>query len=142
MDVVLQAEAGPALPARLARPFAALLREHDADRSRRVGLVFGRAFAPAAIVLVLLAALSVFVWSVNTARTPVTSTPTLTTTLTPTSIAARETGPAVLTAFRAADPRPRLATEVAPTPAPAPEPVAGNGAVLFAAPVAHATIAH
>jgi anti-sigma factor RsiW len=143
VESLLFARPDPALPSRLARPFAAILREASAQQPRGASaFVFGRGLAPAAIILVLLVALSVFVWSGNTRQPPATSTPTQTMTLTPTSITARETGPATLTAFRAALELPVPAPEMVPTPAPAPAPVAGNSAILFAGLGAHATIAH
>lgn len=140
-DARLAAAANPALPPRLKRPFGSLLYEPVTPRRSGFGLAFGRGFASAAIVLVLLIALSALVWTVRDSLAPITTTPTLTSTLTPTTITARETGPAGAGAVFVAAHRPLAAPVFAPTPAPAPAPRGGN-AILFAASPAHATITH
>lgn len=137
-DALIAAAPDPALPPRLARPFASLLAQPATRRAGRLGLVFGRALAPVAVVLILLVAISVLAWTVANDGAAVTSTPTLTSTLTPTSISARETGAAL--SFAAAQP-PAQAPAFVPTPAPAPSP-RGNPAILFAGLPAHATITH
>ena len=138
-DALLASATDPALPARLKRPFVSLLFEPVTPRRSSFGPAFGRGFASVAAILILLIALSALVWSVKDTLAPITSTPTLTSTLTPTSITARETGPAVAGVLAAAQRAP--ASPFAPTPAPAPAP-RGNSAILFAASPAHATMTH
>jgi hypothetical protein len=141
VDALALATRDPSLPASLARPFPTLVGEWEgAARNRSVlGRVSARGIAPAAVIVVILAALSALLWSVGQVQAPVTTTPTLTMTLTPTTIVARETGSAA--AALAAAPMPGNALSSAPTPAPAPAP-RGNLAILFAGSPAHATISH
>jgi hypothetical protein len=134
VDALISAATDPALPPRLSRPFASLLGTPTVERGGGLGLVFGRALAPAALVLFLLIGVSVLAWSVANEGAPVTTTPTLTTTLTPTAITARGTG-AALSGGVAQRPAPAFV----PTPAPAPAPNV-DSAILFAAPGAHARI--
>ena len=144
VDVTLARLPQPGLPARLRQPLSALVAAGDirSKGGARQKYYFVRMLAPAAVVLVLLVALSAMMWSVSGRRTAVTSTPTLTTTLTPTKVAARQTEPAV-----AGGPAhlPAVAVSLSgpvPTPAPAPEPVAGSSPVLLAGYTAHATMTH
>ncbi|MGE5602808.1 MAG: hypothetical protein ACM30E_07140 [Nitrososphaerales archaeon] len=145
VDATLMGLAQPALPARLAKPLATVIAAQDrpsisthASRFAMTGTL-----APAAIVLVVLAALSVIMWSLNSGRPPVTATPTLTMTLTPTTISARQTEPAALTGLVSVRPVvAQRAPSVEPTPAPVPAPTAGIGRVLLAGYGPHATIIH
>jgi anti-sigma factor RsiW len=142
VDALILAAPDRPLPARLARPFASLLREQDAQgrvgRELPAAGSFGRRLAPVAAILFILLAISALLWSLSSDGAPRVSTPTLTTTLTPATITARETGPAVVIA---AAQRPLPAPNFVPTPAPAPAP-RGNSATLFAGSPAHATITH
>ncbi len=144
VDALIAAAPERALPPRLSLPFAALLHERQPEprasqKSRGPGIGFARSLAPAAAILFIIVALSAVLWSLNSGGAPVTATPTLTSTLTPTTITARETGPAAII-FAMAQ-RPAHALDFVPTPAPAPAPQ-GNSATLFAGPPAHATITH
>jgi hypothetical protein len=136
VDALISSAHDPVLPSRLSGPLASLLERQG---SGSLGFVFGRSVAPVAVVLFLLVALSVLVWSVGSGDAPVTLTPTLTTTLTPTSIIARETGAAALQL--AAAQRRVPVPAVVPTPAPAPAPRV-NPVALFAGSSGHATITH
>ncbi len=135
----------PALPARLTRPLAAVIAAQDtpsvpASASR---FALTGTLAPAVIVLVLLAALSVIMWSLNSGRLPVTATPTLTMTLTPTTVSVRETEPAALSGFSSPQAAiERRAAMAEPTPDPLPAPTARIPGVLLAGSSAHATMIH
>lgn len=140
-DALILAARDPALPPSLSRPFSTLLAQSSKATPRAApGFSFRGSFAPAGIILVLLVALSALLWTVNRADGPVTSTPTLTSTLTPTTISARETGPALTVALAAGE-RPAPRSGFVPTPAPAPAP-RGNPGILFAGSAAHATMTH
>lgn len=147
VDAKLAGLTQPALPPGLNRPLAAVIagRQRPVISSHATGIVFGRGFAPAAIVLVVLVALSVLIASLDSTRAPVTSTPTLTltTTLTPTMIVARQTEPAALAGLRSAAALVgHRAPQFLPTPAPVPEPRAENPGILLAGYGAHATMTH
>ncbi|MCU0510434.1 MAG: hypothetical protein MUC34_19090 [Anaerolineae bacterium] len=136
-DALLLSARDPALPPSLSRPLAALIADRGAEKPRAAfGFAFRGGLAPAAIILVVLVTLSALLWTVNRVDAPVTSTPTLTSTLTPTTISARQTGSALAAALRSA-PLPGFV----PTPAPAPAP-RGNLGPLFAGSAAHATMTH
>jgi hypothetical protein len=137
VDAALAALPQPALPPRLARPLGAVFADATRPSKSRPSQGFTlRSFAPAGLVVFIVVALSMVLWSVGTVKPQATTTPTLTMTLTPTTIStARLTEPATSAAwspngshaFGAAvtpgDPR--------PTPAPAPAPSAGHSASLF-----------
>ncbi len=145
VDTALAAFPQPALPARLARPLPAIISAQDRPSSVTSAPRFALTgtLAPAVIVLILLAALSVIMWSLNSGRPPVTATPTLTSTLTPTTIAARETEPATLARLTAAPTVAAGQSSMAePTPAPVPAPIAGMPGALLAGYGPHATMIH
>lgn len=147
VDAKIAALAQPALPARLNQPLAAVIagRERPVISPNASAFVFGRSLVPAAVVLFVLVALSFLVASLDSGRTPVTSTPTLTltTTLTPTMIPARETEPAGLARLAsAAALAGHTVPQFHPTPAPVPEPRAGHPGILLAGYGAHATMTH
>jgi hypothetical protein len=145
VDSALASMAQSALPASLARPLAAVIAERDRRSATRSAprLAFARTLAPVAAVVILLAALSMFLWSLNSGRPPVTATPTLTTTLTPTKVSMRETEPAAFVRFAPASAVvARRAPVAEPTPLPVPEPTAGMSGILLAGYGAHATMIH
>jgi hypothetical protein len=146
VDAALERLPQPPLPAQLRQPLPAVLAGRGRGRSpfgATLGFRFAGSLAPAAVVLVVLVTLSVIMLSVDAGRTPVTSTPTLTTTLTPTTIVAQQTAPAALGGIiSAAAFAPLVGPDLAPTPAPVPVPGAARSAVLFAGHTADATMTH
>jgi hypothetical protein len=145
VDSAFGALAQPALPARLARPLTAVIAERDArvTSGGAPRFAFARTLVPAAAAVILLAAVSIFLWSLNSGRPPVTATPTLTSTLTPTTVSVRQTEPAMLAGLPPASAAvARRAAVAEPTPLPVPAPTARMPGILLAGYGAHATMTH
>ncbi len=135
----------PALPVRLAQPLQVVLRDRQSAGATHAAhrFVLTPALASAAAIMLLLVALSVLMWSRDISRAPVTLTPTLTTTLTPTTVSARETEPAGLVHLAGTLALgPHVASGARPTPAPAPVPVVANSPVFWSGFSPRATISH
>lgn len=138
VDSALAGLPQPALPPRLARPLGAVLADTAKPSRSQPSQGFTlRSFAPAGLLVFVVAALSVVLWSVGEVRPQATTTPTLTMTLTPTTISTvrlTESATSAVSGPTGSHPAGSAAVtpgDPGPTPAPVPAPLAGHSASLF-----------